>query len=161
MALNEAVKDAEKGIAFDISDSRINSPIVPVEYDPALNVGLEARGIHRVKANEQTPKTTLKFIHIVVLWFSINTAAQNITLASIGQEVYGLGFVDATLCSVFGGIVGSIPVAYTAGWGPWSGNRTLVLSKHPQPSTPLIYPRSVLASQWGGGLSRYVFCLTW
>jgi len=175
MALNEAVKDAEKGIAFDISDSRINSPIVPVEYDPALNdnvvlqwtkrveeiLGLEARGIHRVKANEQTPKTTLKFIHIVVLWFSINTAAQNITLASIGQEVYGLGFVDATLCSVFGGIVGSIPVAYTAGWGPWSGNRTLVLSKHPQPSTPLIYPRSVLASQWGGGLSRYVFCLTW
>jgi hypothetical protein len=89
-------------------------------------LGLEARGIHRVRANEQTPKTTLSFLQIVVLWFSINTASQNIILASIGGSVYSLGFVDATLCSVFGTIVGSIPVAYTAGWGPWSGNRTLV-----------------------------------
>ena len=89
-------------------------------------LGLEARGIHRVRTNEQTPKTTLSFLQIVVLWFSINTASQNIILASIGGSVYGLGFVDATLCSVFGAIVGSIPVAYTAGWGPWSGNRTLV-----------------------------------
>jgi hypothetical protein len=89
-------------------------------------LGLEARGIHRVRANEQTSKTTLSVLQIVVLWFSINTASQNIILASIGGSVYGLGFMDATLCSVFGAIVGSIPVAYTAGWGPWSGNRTLV-----------------------------------
>jgi hypothetical protein len=89
-------------------------------------LGLEARGIRRVESKEQSPKTTLSFLQIVVLWFSINTASQNITLASIGQSVYGLGFVDATLCSVFGAVVGSIPVAYTAGWGPWSGNRTLV-----------------------------------
>jgi purine-cytosine permease-like protein len=60
-----------------------------------------------------------------VLWFSINSAAQNITLASIGSNVYGLGFVDATLCSVLGSLLGSVPVAYTATWGP-SGNRTLV-----------------------------------
>jgi hypothetical protein len=147
MAPHDPLADAEKGVPFDNSDSRIDSPIAPLEYDPAVNVdeiplnnhvllqwtkrveqvlGLEARGIHRVKANEQTSKTTLKFMHIVVLWFSINTASQNITLASIGQEVYGLGFVDATLCSVFGAILGSIPVAYTAGWGPWSGNRTMV-----------------------------------
>lgn len=89
-------------------------------------LGLEARGIRRVKEDEKTTKTTLGFMQIAILWFSINTASQNITLASIGQEVYGLGFVDATLCSVFGAILGSIPVAYTAGWGPWSGNRTLV-----------------------------------
>lgn len=89
-------------------------------------LGFEARGIHRVKANEQSAETTLSFMQIVVLWFSINTAAQNITLASIGQSVYNLGFLDATLCSILGAILGSIPVAYTAGWGPWSGNRTMV-----------------------------------
>jgi hypothetical protein len=88
--------------------------------------GIEARGIHRVREHEKTAKTTLSFIQIVLLWLSINTAAQNITLASIGQSVYGLGFLDAALCSVFGGIVGSIPAAYTATWGPISGNRTLV-----------------------------------
>lgn len=87
---------------------------------------LEARGIHRVKPNEQSPKTTLSFMQIVMMWFSINTASQNITLASIGLGVFELGFVDATLCATFGALVGTLPVAYTAGWGPWSGNRTLV-----------------------------------
>lgn len=89
-------------------------------------LGLEGRGIHRVEEAEQSPKTTLSFKNIVIMWLSINTASQNITLASIGNEVYGLGFTDAMLCSIFGGIVGTIPVAYTAGWGPWSGNRTMV-----------------------------------
>jgi hypothetical protein len=88
--------------------------------------GIEARGIHRVGEHEKTAKTTLSFIQIVLLWLSINTASQNIILASIGQSVYGLGFLDAALCSVFGGILGSIPAAYTATWGPISGNRTLV-----------------------------------
>lgn len=89
-------------------------------------LGFEARGIRQVKKIEQSKKTTLGFLKIVMMWLSINTAAQNITLGSIGQSAFGLGFLDATLCSVFGGIVGSIPVAYTAGWGPWSGNRTMV-----------------------------------
>jgi hypothetical protein len=89
-------------------------------------LGLESRGIHRVETHEQTPKTTLSWTQIFVLWFSINSAAQNITLASIGSNVYGLGFVDATLCSVLRSFLGSVPVAYTATWGPRSGNRTLV-----------------------------------
>jgi len=92
-------------------------------------LGLEARGIQCVKPHEQTAKTTLSFLQIVVLWISINTAAQNITLASIGQEVFGLGFVDAVLCSVLGAAVGSIPTAYTATWGPWSGNRTMICAR--------------------------------
>lgn len=89
-------------------------------------LGVEARGIHRVKSNEQTGENTLSFLQTVILWFSINTAAQNMTLASLGQSVYGLGFVDATCCSLFGAVLGIFPVAYIAGWGPWSGNRTMV-----------------------------------
>lgn len=92
--------------------------------------GIESRGIRRVEDNERTKKTSLLPLHIILLWMSINTAAQNITLASIGQSVYGLGFKDAALCSVFGGIVGSIPSAYTATWGPISGNRTLVCARY-------------------------------
>ncbi len=147
---NEQVADIEKGLASDAETSRLepstekeqreqNDAAIDIDEPlPSDNVviqwtkrvehflGLEARGIHRVNSNEQSPKTTLSFLQIVVLWFSINTASQNITLASIGQSVYGLGFVDATLTSVFGAFLGCIPVAYTAGWGPWSGNRTLV-----------------------------------
>lgn len=151
-SLDERITDVEKGTAFNTSNPQIVAPSamqnhVLSSHDPAVDVdeplptdnkalqwlkrfehllGLEVRGIHRVHSSEQSAKTTLSFLNIVVLWFSINTAPQNITLASIGQEVYGLGFVDATLCSVFGAVLGSIPVAYTAGWGPWSGNRTLV-----------------------------------
>ena len=88
--------------------------------------GMEARGIRRVKSSEQTPKTTLSFIQIAILWFSINTASQNIMIATVGREIYGLGFVDSVLCSILGAVVGCISVAYTATWGPISGNRTLV-----------------------------------
>lgn len=153
-SLDEQITDIEKGKALNATNSQIEEPAatqiatLPLS-DPAVDVdeplptnkalqwlkriehllGLEARGIHRVHISEKSAKTTLSFLNIVVLWFSINTAPQNITLASIGQEVYGLGFVDATLCSVFGAVLGSIPVAYTAGWGPWSGNRTLICAR--------------------------------
>jgi NCS1 nucleoside transporter family len=92
--------------------------------------GLESRGIRRVMNKDKTEKSTLTFLQIVLLWLSINTAAQNITLASIAQGSYGLGFTDAALCSVFGGIVGSIPAAYSATWGPISGNRTMVWARY-------------------------------
>ncbi|KAF7911102.1 uncharacterized protein EAF01_002610 [Botrytis porri] len=116
----------------DITDSAISRPqnrffTLTARIENLL--GLEARGIHRVLPAEQTTKSTLSFLQIVVLWFSINTAPQNITLASIGASVYGLGFLDATLCSVFGAMVGILPVAYTAGWGPWSGNRTMICAR--------------------------------
>jgi hypothetical protein len=120
-------------------------------------LGLEARGIHRVKSNEQTAKTTLTFTQIVVLWISINTAAQNITLGSIGQSVFGLGFVDAALCSVLGAVLGCIPVAYVATWGARSGNRTLVGYLPRTLVVGLMNFRSVPDILWGGGLSNYVF----
>jgi hypothetical protein len=155
MASSDKITDVEKGVEDTGigGEPLANSPIDPAANEPTLSehdatldveesdpsnkylswayrlehiLGFEARGIQHVKRIEQTEKTTLSFLQIVMMWLSINTASQNITLASIGQSVYGLGFVDATLCSVFGGIVGTIPVAYTAGWGPWSGNRTLV-----------------------------------
>ena len=73
-------------------------------------LGFEARGIYRVQSAEQTKETTLGFMQIAVMWISINTAAQNITLASIGAGVFGLGFLDAALCSVLGAIVSTLSI---------------------------------------------------
>ncbi|RDL32946.1 Uncharacterized protein BP5553_08385 [Venustampulla echinocandica] len=150
MASNE---DVEKGMQPNLtppSDSPVkNKKLNTVEHDATVDIeepvptnkflawtyrvehilGFEARGIHRVKEEQQTEKTTLSFSQIVMMWISINAAAQNITLGSIGQSVFGLGFVDAACCSALGGLVGTIPVAYTAGWGPWSGNRTLICAR--------------------------------
>lgn len=91
--------------------------------------GIEARGIHRVQACEKTPDTTLSALQIVLMWLSINSAANNITLAMLGPAVYGLGFTDSALCACLGGLVGSLAPAYTATWGPVSGNRTLIMMR--------------------------------
>ncbi len=174
---DEPMTDIEKGRAIDASQSNTQAPPEresSTELDPTLYIeeylgksdhkllqwtqkiehflGLEARGIHRVKTNEQTAKTTLGFWQIVILWISINTAPQNITLGSIGREVYGLGFVDATLCAVFGGFLGCMPAAYTAGWGPWSGNRTMVRIILTLYMLILTRNRFVRGFLWDGGL---------
>lgn len=89
---------------------------------------LEARGIQRVELNERLDLTRKNYLQAFLLWFSINLAANNVTLGMLGPAVYGLSFTDASLCAVFGSVVGSLPVAYIATWGPVSGNRTMVPS---------------------------------
>jgi purine-cytosine permease-like protein len=143
--------DLEKGPVTAIPQEHVTGDIGPttVEHDGAdaestisesrlsllarrleSMIGVEARGIHRVRDDERSAATTLTFWQIVALWLSINTAAQNITLGMIGAGVYGLGFVDAACCAVFGALVGSVPAAYTATWGPISGNRTMVFARY-------------------------------
>lgn len=92
-----------------------------VEYN------LEARGIQRVELDERLDLTGKNYAQAFLLWFSINLAANNVTLGMLGPAVYGLSFADASLCAVFGSVAGSLPVAYIATWGPVSGNRTMVL----------------------------------
>lgn len=47
-----------------------------------------------------------------------------------GPAVFYLPFLDSCLCAVLGAIVGSLPVAYIATFGPRSGNRTMVLARY-------------------------------
>lgn len=65
-------------------------------------LNLEARGIRRVEAEERHDLKTLGYSQIALLWFSINLAANNITLGMLGPVVFGLSFLDASLCAVFG-----------------------------------------------------------
>lgn len=87
---------------------------------------LEARGVQRVDPHETHPLTWRSYLQTFVLWVSINMAAVNITLGMLAPTVFGLGFRDASLCAVFGSLLGSLPVAYIATWGPASGTRTMV-----------------------------------
>ena len=90
---------------------------------------LEARGIQRVEPDERHDLRSLGYTQIAVLWFSINLAANNITLGMLGPAVFGLGFLDSSLCAVFGMLVGCLSVAYIATFGPRSGNRTMIFSR--------------------------------
>ncbi|KAK5134034.1 hypothetical protein LTR08_007039 [Meristemomyces frigidus] len=95
-----------------------------------LRYNLEARGIQRVLPEHRHDMQQLGFMQITMLWISINLAANNLTLGMLGPAVYDLPFLDSSLCAVFGGIVGSIPVAYIATFGPLSGNRTMVFARY-------------------------------
>ena len=95
-----------------------------------IKYNLEARGIQRVLPSERHPLTWRSHIQPFVLWFSINLAAQNVTLGMLGPVVFALSFRDASLCAFFGSLLGVIAVAYVATFGPISGNRTLIVSRY-------------------------------
>ncbi|RMY45685.1 hypothetical protein D0863_15994 [Hortaea werneckii] len=95
-----------------------------------VQYNLEARGIQRVLPDERHDMRQLGYIQIAILWFSVNLTANNLTLGMLGPAVYYLPFLDSCLCAVFGAIVGSLPVAYIATFGPRSGNRTMVFARY-------------------------------
>ncbi|OQE24443.1 hypothetical protein PENSTE_c007G09669 [Penicillium steckii] len=91
---------------------------------------VESRGIERVLPEERekvTPSTTL---HMLLMWFSMTLATNNIIVGSMGTLVLRLSFKDAALCAVFGNLVGASTVAYMSTWGPRSGNRTLIVARY-------------------------------
>ena len=67
-----------------------------------LAYNLEVRGIKRVEVHERHDLKSLGYTQIAILWFSINLAANNITLGMLGPAVYYLSFRDAAFCAVFG-----------------------------------------------------------
>jgi NCS1 nucleoside transporter family len=90
----------------------------------------EERGIRRVEPSERHDLRTLGSTQVFILWWSINLAANNITLGMLGPAVFSLSFLDSSLCAVFGMLVGCLPVAYTATFGPRSGNRTMIYARY-------------------------------
>ncbi|KAH8423267.1 purine-cytosine permease family protein [Aspergillus melleus] len=96
-----------------------------VEYN------LEARGIERVREDERMKKLSwVSYLQALLLWVSINLAANNITLGMLGPVVYGLSFLDSALCGVFGAFVGALVASWMATWGPISGIRTMVFGRY-------------------------------
>lgn len=92
-----------------------------VEYN------FEARGIERVAPDERMKKLSwVSYMQALLLWVSINLAANNVTLGMLGPAVYGLSFQDSALCAVFGCFVGALVASWMATWGPISGIRTMV-----------------------------------
>lgn len=91
---------------------------------------LEARGIHRVEPSERHSTKDVGYTQIALFWASINLAANNITLGMLGPVTFSLSFTDCAVTAVTGSIVGSLPVAYFATFGPRSGNRSMVLARY-------------------------------
>ena len=95
-----------------------------------IRYNMEARGIQRVMPEDRHSLSQMGFGQIGILWFSVNLAANNVTLGMLGPAVFHLSFIDSSLCGVFGMLVGILPVAYVATFGPSSGNRTMVFARY-------------------------------
>ena len=118
------------------SKSRVLRWLQRIE-DSLSRFNFEKRGIQRVEPHETQPLTKESYFQVFILWASINLAAGNVALGMLGPASFFLSFRDAALCAVFGSILGSLPVAYIATWGPVSGNRSLVSFQHGVPSVLL------------------------
>lgn len=108
--------------------------------DPVLNIkprsrwdrvkasfkSAETRGIEPVPLEERQPVTSSTSLHMLLMWFSMSLATNNIIVGSMGTLVLGLSFKDAAFCAVFGNMIGVTTVGYMSTFGPRSGNRTLV-----------------------------------
>jgi hypothetical protein len=121
--------------------------------------GIESRGIQRVPPDERYETS---FVQMLLLWLSANLTANNTMIGVLGPIAFGLGFTDAALCAVFGGLVGCAGVAYMGTWGPQSGNRTLVCFCRSglHPSTPAHTEMRRLSrdTSWATTLAGSVVC---
>lgn len=88
--------------------------------------GLEARGITRVLPEEKHDISTIGYVQMWLLWFSVNITVNNLAVGFLGPLVFSLGWVDSVLLTVFGCALGAVGTAYTSTFGAQSGNRTLV-----------------------------------
>lgn len=88
--------------------------------------GLEARGIRRVLPDETTGGGLRAYVHMFLLWFSINLVAFNIITGLLGPLLFALGWVDSVCIVVFANMISACGPAYTSTFGPISGCRTMV-----------------------------------
>lgn len=95
-------------------------------WKASLKAG-ESRGIEPVPLEERQPVTPSTSLHMLLMWFSMTLATNNIIVGSLGTLVLGLSFKDAAISAVLGNLLGASTVAYMSTWGPRSGNRTLVI----------------------------------
>ena len=135
----EAVKEKTIEDVHVSSDSASSNDVLPLHVPETLSRwnrtiesirGLEARGISRVPPEEREEPSLRQHIQIMLLWYSANITANNLGVGFLGPLLFELGFLDSALLVVFGCLVGSLGPAYTAIWGPQSGNTTMVSFAH-------------------------------
>lgn len=123
----------------ELTNSSSNDPIKDTFHEPKPKTkfqrwitnlkAVEPRGIEPVPLEEREPVTSSTSLHMMLLWFSMSLATNNIIVGSMGTLVLGLSFKDAAICAILGNLVGVTTIGYMSTWGPRSGNRTLVF--HP------------------------------
>ncbi|KAK4861648.1 hypothetical protein LT330_003683 [Penicillium expansum] len=61
---------------------------------------VESRGIEPIPIENREPITSSTVLHMLLMWFSMTLATNNIIVGSMGTLVLGLSFKDAALCAI-------------------------------------------------------------
>ncbi|CAI7672397.1 unnamed protein product [Penicillium manginii] len=130
--------DTKNDSTYPPEDTSRNNPIgtrlgslIRMFEQQLVEYNFEARGIERVAPDERMKKLSwVSYAQALLLWVSINLAANNVTLGMLGPAVYGLSFKDSALCAFFGCLVGALVASWMATWGPISGIRTMAFGRY-------------------------------
>ncbi|EHA49385.1 purine-cytosine permease FCY21 [Pyricularia oryzae 70-15] len=89
-------------------------------------LGIEQRGIERVPEDE---RSDVSITNMGSLWLSANMTVATFAVGMLARPVFKLGFFDAALTIIFINMLGTMPVAFFATFGPRFGLRQMILSR--------------------------------
>ncbi|CAF0713109.1 unnamed protein product [Adineta steineri] len=90
-------------------------------------IDVETRGIERILSEE---RTDCKTINIAMMWFGANIIIPSFASGILGPALFKLSLYESFITIIFGTLLGIIPVAAIACFGPASGLRTMVYSRY-------------------------------
>ena len=87
------------------------------------NSGAEEGGLERVPPEARTNQPPRD---LFTIFMSVNVGVATLAFGTLGPSLFYLGWWDSSLCILFFNIIGSIPPAFMATFGPKLGLRTMV-----------------------------------
>ncbi|CAF0804903.1 unnamed protein product [Adineta steineri] len=90
-------------------------------------IDVETRGIERILSED---RTDCKTINIAMMWFGANIIIPSFASGILGPALFKLSLYESFVTIIFGTLLGIIPVAAIACFGPASGLRTMVYSRY-------------------------------
>ncbi|CZT12412.1 hypothetical protein WAI453_001776 [Rhynchosporium graminicola] len=96
-------------------------------WSKLMSMGIEERGIVPVPVEERTSD---RFVDIFSIWFTMSVTPLAIVTGILGTFIFGLSLRDASLITIFFGIICTAPVAYLSTLGPKTGMRQLIQARY-------------------------------
>ncbi|THH02634.1 hypothetical protein EW145_g6721 [Phellinidium pouzarii] len=91
--------------------------------------GVEARGIERVRPEDRSPHSLVDLLDTATMWLAANSTISTYSIGTLGPSTFGLGLKDSCLAILFFNLLGTLPVAYFAVFGPRLGLRQMTISR--------------------------------
>ncbi|KAJ6084181.1 hypothetical protein N7486_010981 [Penicillium sp. IBT 16267x] len=114
--------DVELGVSYQSESNNVWSKI----RRWINHIGAEEYGVEQIPEDvrtDQNPRDMFTF------FFSANCGTASIALGYLGPTLFYLGWWDSFLCCLFFNLIGAIPAAWLATFGPKLGLRTMILPR--------------------------------